>query len=51
VLNAERVRFTVHGGDYRMVAAVNFRKQTIYIKFLGTHAEYDRVDVLAVAQF
>lgn len=50
-LNAERIRFAIHGGDYRMIAAINYQRQTIYIKFLGTHAEYDRVDALTVAQF
>ena len=48
-LNAERVRFTVHGSDYRMIVAFDFRRQIAYIKFIGTHAEYDRVDALTVS--
>lgn len=51
VLNAERVRFEIHGGDYRLVAAFDFRNQRIFLKFLGTHAEYDRVDALTVSMF
>lgn len=48
VLNAERVRFEVAGGDYRLIVAFDFRRQVAFIKFLGTHAEYDCIDALTV---
>jgi len=51
VLNRERVRFEVHGGDYRLIVAFNFPFQIAFIKFIGTHAEYDRVDALTVSRF
>ncbi len=51
VLNRERVRFEVAGGNYRLVAAFDFRRQAAFVKFIGTHAEYDRVDALTVSQF
>jgi len=51
VLNGERVRFEVSGGDYRMVVAFDFGRQIAFIKFLGTHAEYDRIDALKVSLF
>src|SRR5580698_9180198 len=51
VLNRERVRFEVAGGNYRLVVAFDFRRQIAFIKFIGTHAEYDRIDVLKVSQF
>ena len=50
-LNAERVRFEVAGGDYRLIAAFDFARQAVFIKFIGTHAEYDRVDALTNTQF
>jgi mRNA interferase HigB len=50
-LNGERVRFEVAGGDYRLVAAFDFRRQAVFAKFIGTHAEYDRVDALTVSVF
>lgn len=50
-LNAERIRFPIHGGDYRLIVAFDFQRQAAFIKFLGTHAEYDRVDALTVEQF
>ncbi len=51
VLNRERVRFEVAGGNYRLVASFDFRRQIAFVKFLGTHAEYDRIDALTVSQF
>lgn len=37
--------FNVHGNDYRVVAVVKFTIRTVYIRFVGTHGEYDRIDV------
>lgn len=51
VLNAERARFEVHGGDYRLIVAFDFRRQIAFIKFIGTHKEYDQIDALKVAMF
>ena len=49
VLNGERVRFDIGGGAYRLVVAFDFKRQIAFIKFLGTHAQYDRIDALAVS--
>jgi mRNA interferase HigB len=51
VLNGERVRFEIAGGNYRLVVAFDFRRQIVFVKFIGTHAEYDRIDALTVSQF
>ncbi len=55
VLNAERVRFEIAGGNYgRQLQAhcgVDFKRQVAFVKFPGTHGEYDKVDALTVAQF
>jgi mRNA interferase HigB len=51
VLNADRVRFEIHGGSYRLIAAMELRNQRVFLKFLGTHAEYERVDALTVSMF
>lgn len=51
VLNRERVRFEVAGGNYRLVAAFDFRRQIAFVKFVGTHAEYDAIDALTVSMF
>jgi mRNA interferase HigB len=47
----ERFVFNIHGNHYRLVAAVSFEKRTVYIKFIGTHEEYEKINVLTVNQF
>ncbi|MEL6060885.1 MULTISPECIES: type II toxin-antitoxin system HigB family toxin [unclassified Methylobacterium] len=51
VLNGDRVRFEIAGGQYRLIAAFDFEKQIAFAKFLGTHEQYDSVDVFTVSQF
>ncbi len=51
VLNRERVRFEVAGGNYRLIVALDFRRQIAFVKFVGTHAEYDGIDALTISQF
>ncbi|MBN8914347.1 MAG: type II toxin-antitoxin system HigB family toxin [Rhizobiales bacterium] len=50
-LNGERVRFEIHGGDYRLIVAFNFRLGIAFVKFIGSHAEYGRIDALDVSLF
>lgn len=50
-LNRDRARFEVAGGNCRLVASFDFRRQIVFVKFIGTHAEYDAVDALTVARF
>ena len=54
VLNAERVRFEISGGSFRLIASFKFKKEgggTVYVKFIGTHAQYDRINALTVSDF
>ncbi|WP_414613405.1 type II toxin-antitoxin system HigB family toxin [Stenotrophomonas pavanii] len=39
-----RAVFNIKGNSYRLIVAVSYRFQVVYIKFIGTHAEYDRID-------
>ena len=39
-----RVVFNIKGNDYRLVAAVAYRLQIVYVKFIGTHPQYDAID-------
>ncbi len=50
-LNGERARFEIHGGDYRLIVAFRFDLRIAFVKFIGTHAEYDRIDALTVSRF
>jgi mRNA interferase HigB len=51
ILNGERARFEIAGGNFRMIVAFDFRRSIAFVKFIGTHAEYDRVDTLTVSLF
>ncbi len=44
----DRVVFNVAGNKYRLVVWVNFPHRVVYIRFVGTHAEYDKIDVRKV---
>ena len=39
-----RVVFNIKGNDYRLVAAVHYNRGMMFIRFIGTHREYDRID-------
>ena len=43
-----RVVFNIKGNDYRLVVAVAYRLGALYIKFVGTHQDYDSVNVSTV---
>lgn len=44
VLKNERIVFNIKGNAYRLIAKFNFKKKWIFIRFIGTHAEYDKID-------
>lgn len=48
IVNAERIVFNIKGNDYRLVVAVDFEKAIVWIKWIGTHKAYDRIDVTEV---
>ena len=41
----DRVVFNIGGNKYRLVTYINYEFYTIYVRFVGTHAEYDGIDV------
>ncbi len=44
-LSDNRVVFNIHGNDYRLLTRINYESETVFIKFVGTHSEYDRCDM------
>jgi mRNA interferase HigB len=44
ILSNNRVVFNVRGNAYRLIVAVNYQSGIVYIRYIGTHAEYDRID-------
>lgn len=47
-VGANGVVFNIKGNDYRLVVAVAFRYSAVYIKFVGTHAQYDAINAATV---
>jgi mRNA interferase HigB len=48
IISADRIVFNIKGNSYRLVVAVNFEKSIVFIKWIGTHADYDKIDVRTV---
>lgn len=44
----ERVVFNISGNKYRLIVAINYAFQAIYIRFVGTHNQYDQIDAREV---
>ena len=44
----ERVVFNIKGNDYCLIVAMRYRSRIIYVRFVGTHSEYDQVDAAKV---
>ena len=48
IVAGNRVVFNICGNKYRLVVKVHYNTGVIYIRFIGTHAEYDGIDVTTV---
>ena len=44
----DRVVFNIKGNTYRLVVEVNYPYRVVYIRFIGTHSEYDRINAAEV---
>ena len=48
IINATRVVFNIGGNNYRLICIIKFDKQIIFIRFIGTHKEYDKINAAEV---
>jgi mRNA interferase HigB len=48
VLPDNRIVFNIGGNNYRLIVRINYHRQAVYIRFIGTHAEYDRIDATII---
>lgn len=48
LLRDNRVVFNVHGNKCRVVVKFNFKMRACFIRFIGTHAEYDKIDANSI---
>ena len=48
ILADNRVVFNIKGNHYRLVVKINYDYQMVWIRFIGTHAEYDKIDATKI---
>ncbi|MBP6507932.1 MAG: type II toxin-antitoxin system HigB family toxin [Opitutaceae bacterium] len=47
-LPGNRVVFNLKGNSYRLIAHIHYNTSIVFIRFFGTHAEYDKIDATAI---
>jgi mRNA interferase HigB len=48
IVGKDRVAFNIKGNDFRLVTAIDYVRKIVFIKWLGSHSDYDRIDVATV---
>lgn len=48
ILSDNRVVFNIKGNNYRLIVKVNYDYQMMWIRFIGTHQEYDKIDATKI---
>ena len=48
IVGADRVVFNIKGNAYRLVVAIDYKRGIVFIKWLGTHKDYDAIDVRSI---
>jgi mRNA interferase HigB len=48
ILPNERVVFNIGGNKYRLIVAIHYRAKRVFVRFIGTHTEYDKIDATKV---
>ncbi|MES1215484.1 MAG: type II toxin-antitoxin system HigB family toxin [Bacteroidota bacterium] len=49
VIGDKRVVFNIHGNKYRLIVDIEYRMQIIFIVWVGTHKEYDKINAKTIA--
>jgi mRNA interferase HigB len=48
IIANNRVVFNIKGNRYRLIVAIDYRRHVVYIRFIGTHVDYDKIDATKV---
>ena len=48
ILQGGRVVFNIKGNDYRLVVKINYPYKIVYVRFIGTHKAYDKIDAVTI---
>lgn len=51
IIPGDRVVFDIKGNTYRIICHISYERHSLFIKFIGTHAEYDKVDAETIDCF
>jgi len=44
-LKSGKVVFNICGNNYRLIVDINYKRQWVFVRFIGTHKEYDKIDI------
>jgi len=47
-LEDNRMVFNIKGNNYRLIVRINYKYGVVWIRFIGTHAEYDKVNATKI---
>ncbi len=48
ILKNNRVIFNIHGNKYRVIVKINYDAKIVFIRFIGTHEQYDSIDAMEI---
>lgn len=48
IVSSSRVVFNILHNDYRLIASINYKRDGVFLRFFGTHKEYDKVDAATI---
>ncbi len=48
ILPGNRVVFNIKGNQYRLIVKIHYNRSIVFVRFIGTHAEYDKIDALTI---
>ena len=48
IIGDNRIVFNIKGNTYRLIIKINFDYQMVWIRFIGTHAEYDKINAKSI---
>jgi mRNA interferase HigB len=48
IISSDRAVFNIKGNDYRLITAIDFKRRIVYVKWIGSHKAYDKIDARKV---
>ena len=48
IISSKRVVFNIKGNKYRLIVKINYRFGMVWIRFIGTHSQYDQIDATTI---